>query len=65
MLVNLILFVLPLVWTLANATAVYGDSRIMFCRTTILLVKITDSIAVVRQDCGLKQTRVVDIIPQP
>ena len=65
MLVKLILFVLPflrLVSALSNVTAVFGDSRIMY-GPSILLSKTTDLI-VARRECGLRQTRVVDIIPQ-
>jgi len=64
----LILFVLPflrLVSALTNTTAAYGDSRIMYSPlTTVLIAKITDLTLVVRQECGPRQTRVVDILPQ-
>ena len=68
MLVKLILFVLPFLRiesALTNTTAAYGDSQIMYSPlTTVLLAKITNLMAVVRQECGLRQTRVVDIPPQ-
>ena len=64
MLVKLILFVLLFLRLVSNATA--SDSHIMYSPwTPILLVKITNFVVVVRQECGMKQTRVVDIIPQP
>jgi len=66
MLVKLILFALPLlhlVSALTNATAVLGDSHIMYSPLTILLARITNLVVAVRQECGLRQT-VVDIIPQ-
>ena len=68
MLVTLILFVLPflhLVSALTNATAVYGDSRIRYgAPITILMAKITNLVVIVRQESGIRQERVVDILPR-